>query len=78
MSASTPQGQSNSPSDDQTATVVGIACVVAVLPSAAVGGRFLSRWMLKARIEADDYVTLVALVIATCQGLVHFGMLKPI
>ncbi len=65
MSASAPQGQSNHPSDDQTSTVIGIACMVIVLCSAAVGGRFLSRWMVKARIEVDDYVTLVALVSTT-------------
>lgn len=78
MSASAPQGQSNSPTDDQTSTVIGIACMVVVLCSAAVSGRFLARWMLKARIEVDDYATLAALVIATSQGLVHYSMLKPI
>lgn len=65
MSLSAPQGQSNSPNDDQTSTIIGIACMVVVLCSAAVGGRFLARWMLRARIEVDDYATLVALVTVT-------------
>ena len=70
MSTSAPQSQSFHASDDQTSTVVGISCMVIVLCSAAVGGRFLARWIVKARIEADDYATLAALVRGNCLGCV--------
>ena len=62
MATSAPRGQPPHTSDDQTSIVVGNACLVIVLCSVAVAGRFSARWMVKARIEADDHVSLTALV----------------
>ena len=48
--------------DDAAITVIGITCMLLVLCTAAVAGRLLARRILKLRIEADDYLALVALV----------------
>lgn len=42
--------------------MIGIACMLLVLCMAAVGGRLLARRRAKLRLEADDYLALVALV----------------
>lgn len=42
--------------------LIGIACMLLVLCMAAVGGRLLARRISKLRLEADDYLALVALV----------------
>ena len=59
----------SSSSNNNDQVVIGNACMVLVLCSAAVAGRFTSRWMAKLRIEADDYLTLVALVREACPFL---------
>lgn len=48
--------------DEAANTIIGITCMLLVLCIAAVVGRILARRNLKLRIEADDYLALVALV----------------
>ena len=68
MATPAPQGRPPQISDDQTSIVVGNACMVIVLCSVAVAGRFSARWMVKARIEADDHLSLTALVRGSYSG----------
>lgn len=48
--------------DDAANTLIGITCMLLVLCTAAVVGRILARRSLKLRLEADDYLALLALV----------------
>ncbi|KAL8847521.1 MAG: hypothetical protein Q9221_007449 [Calogaya cf. arnoldii] len=44
-------------------TFIGITCMLLVLCTAAVVGRLYARRMTKARLEADDYTSLLALLL---------------
>lgn len=48
--------------DDAANTMIGFTCMLLVLCTATVVGRLLARRNLKLRLEADDYLALVALV----------------
>ena len=47
---------------EQGDVLIGVTCMFLTLCLAAVGGRLLARRMVKASLEADDYLTVGALV----------------
>ena len=57
--------------DDAGDTIIGIACMLLVLCTAAVVTRILARRFMKLRLEADDYLALIGLVrsVPSFQGI---------
>ncbi|KAL8879759.1 MAG: hypothetical protein Q9198_002695 [Flavoplaca austrocitrina] len=51
---------------------IGITCMLLVLCTAAVVGRLVARRMTKAMFEADDYASLLALLILIVVAIENF------
>ena len=57
--------------------LIGVMCMLLTLCLAAVGGRLLARRMVKASLEADDYLAVGALVGKTSVDALIGTTLKP-
>ncbi|KAI4265666.1 MAG: hypothetical protein LQ337_008951, partial [Flavoplaca oasis] len=53
-------------------TFIGITCMLLVLCTAAVVGRLVARRMAKTRLEADDFVSLLALLLLVVVAIENF------
>ena len=63
---------------EQGDVLIGVTCMLLTLCLAAVGGRLLARRMVKASLEADDYLAVGALVGRTSVDALIGTTLKPL
>ncbi|KAL2053800.1 hypothetical protein ABVK25_005729 [Lepraria finkii] len=62
----------NAITKEQGDVLIGVTCMLLTLCLAAVGGRLLARRMVKASLEADDYLAVGALVILVALAIEQF------
>ncbi|KAG6986471.1 hypothetical protein G7Y79_00082g100870 [Physcia stellaris] len=60
------------PSSKDINLLIGVPCLFLALCNAAVIGRFCARHMARLRLEADDWMALVALVLLTALSIEQF------